>query len=95
MNTDKTVLLLPADAADRVPEEHKHRPHAYASEVLGGVRVTTDPGLTIVGSPLGTDAHVEKAVATTLQDPAADTLLRTVAGMRATQGALALLRMCS
>ena len=94
VNTDKTVTLLPADAADRVPEEHKHRPHAFAREVLGGVRVTTNPGITIVGSPLGTDAHVQEAVATTLQDPAADTLLRTVAGMRDTQGALALLRMC-
>ena len=94
VNTDKTVTLLPADAATRVPEEHKHRPHAYASEVLGGVRVTTDPGLTIVGSPLGTHSHVEQAVTATLQDPAADTLLRSVAGMRDTQGALALLRMC-
>ena len=94
VNTDKTVTLLPADAATRVPEEHKHRPHAFASEVLGGVKVTSDPGLTIVGSPLGTQSHVEQAVAATLQDPAADTLLRSVAGMRDTQGAMTLLRMC-
>ena len=53
VNTEKTVTLLPADAPTRVPEEHKQRPHAFASEVLGGVRVTSDPGLTIVGSPLG------------------------------------------
>ena len=94
VNTDKTVTLLPADADKRVPEEHRHEPHAFASDVLGGVKVTKEPGLTIVGSPLGTDAYVAKAVATALQDPAADTLLRTVAGMRDTQGAVTLLRMC-
>ena len=37
---------------------------------------------------------MEQAVAAHLQDPAADTLLRRVAGMRDTQGAMAFLRMC-
>lgn len=94
VNTDKTVTVLPANADTRVPAEQQHRLHAFATEVLGGVKVTTEPGLTIVGSPVGTDAYVERAVAAALQDPAADRLLRTAAGMRDTQGALALLRMC-
>jgi hypothetical protein len=94
VNTQKTITLLPADAATRVPAEHRDSPHAFAGEVLSGVKVTTDPGLTIIGSPLGIHEHVQAAVAATLQDSAADTLLRTVAGMRDAQGAVTLLRMC-
>ena len=94
VNTDKTVCLVPADAATRVPAEHAATVHAYASDLLGGVKVTTEAGMVLVGSPVGTDTFAEHAVQSTLQATAADDLLRAVAGMRDTQAAFTLLRMC-
>ena len=94
VNTDKTTCLLPADAATRVPAEHANNVHDYASELLGGVKVTTDAGMVLVGSPVGDDAFAEHAIGSTLQSTVADDLLRAVAGMRDTQAAFTLLRMC-
>ena len=94
VNTDKTTCLLPADASNRVPAEHADRVHEYASELLGGIKVTTDAGMILVGSPVGDDVFSEQAVASTLQCDQADDLLHAVAGMRDTQAAFTLLRMC-
>ena len=95
VNTDKTTCLLPADAAQRVPAEHRDDFRQYASERLGGVKVTAAAGMVLVGSPVGADSFALEAVSAALQTPAADGLLRGLAGMHDdTQGGLTLLRMC-
>ena len=96
VNTDKTVCLLPQHAAEQLPADRAvHESlEQFASRELGGVKVLTDPGMRLVGAPVGSAEFSSQAVADTLRSTAADRLLHETAMQRDPQTALALLRLC-
>jgi hypothetical protein len=93
-NDEKTTCLLPANAAAEAPETQQHRVHAWASEQLGGVKVTTAAGIRLVGVPVGSVQFAQNFVAATLRDSSADRQLREIITCRDPQLAYTLFRLC-
>ena len=94
VNMDKTVCLLPAGAAALTPAAEQHRHREWASEQLGGVKVTPAAGIRLVGVPVGSAQFASEFVASSLRDPSADRQLREIVLCRDTQLSFTLLRMC-
>lgn len=94
VNVDKTVCLLPAGAAALAPAAEQHRYREWASEQLGGVKVTTAAGIRLVGVPVGSAQFATDFVAAALRDPSADRQLREIVLCRDTQLSFTLLRLC-
>jgi hypothetical protein len=94
VNTEKTTCLLPADAATAAPEPQQQRVHVWASEQLGGVKVTTAAGVRLVGVPVGSVQFAQSFVTATLRDSSADRQLREIITCRDSQLSLALFRLC-
>lgn len=94
VNTEKTTCLLPADAVTAAPEQQQHRVHAWASEQLGGVKVTEAAGVRLVGVPVGSAQFAQSFVAATLRNSSADRQLREIITCRDTQLAFTLFRLC-
>jgi hypothetical protein len=94
VNTEKTTCLLPADAVAAAPAAEQHRVHAWASERLGGVKVTEAAGVRLVGVPVGSVQFAQSFVATTLRDSSADRQLREIITCRDTQLSFTLFRLC-
>src|SRR6476469_4108194 len=96
VNTEKTVGLLPqnADAQMTPAQRTAESVQQFASRELGGVKIVSEPGMVLVGAPVGSTVYGIAAVTQTLRSKAADNLLREIARMRAPQAALALLRLC-
>ena len=94
VNDEKTTCLLPVNAATMAPEPQQHRVHAWASEQLGGVKVTAAAGFRLVGVPVGSAQFAQSFVTTTLRDSRADRQLREIIGCRDPQLSFTLFRLC-
>lgn len=94
VNAEKTTCLLPADAAAAAPEGQHDRVHAWAEEQLGGVKVTTEAGVRLVGVPVGSVQFAQSFVTATLRDSNADRQLREIITCRDSQLSYTLFRLC-
>ena len=93
VNMEKTICLLPAEAQASAPPAQRHNFRTWAAGVLGA-RVEAQPGIVLVGVPVGSPAYISATAVEMLRKPESDSLLRELAQLRDTQLAYTLLRMC-